>query len=113
MGSLFWVIQQQLLLIVLGVIIVGVAVVVQMDGQVVEDIRIALGAVGPTPFRAEEAEGILKGQEADEERIQKAAEKASDESFPIDDLRGQKDYRKEMVVTLVKQGIEGAVSRAG
>ena len=96
----------------IDVAIVGVAVVVQMDGQKVEDIRIALGAVGPTPFREEKAEGILKGQEADEERIQKAAEKASDESFPIDDLRGQKDYRKDMVVTLVKQGIEGAISRA-
>ncbi|MBW1802939.1 MAG: xanthine dehydrogenase family protein subunit M [Deltaproteobacteria bacterium] len=96
----------------IDVAIVGVAVVVRMDGPKVEDIRIALGAVGPTPFRAEKAEAILKGRKADEERVQKAAAMASDESFPIDDLRGQKDYRKEMVATLVKQGIEGAISRA-
>jgi len=96
----------------IDVAMVGVAVVVQMDENRFEDIRIALGAVGPTPFRAEKAEELLRGKEVSDELALKAARTASEESFPIDDIRGYGNYRKEMVETLVKQAIDGAIARA-
>ncbi|MFH1489675.1 MAG: FAD binding domain-containing protein, partial [Pseudomonadota bacterium] len=96
----------------IDVAMVGVAAVVGMDKNRFLDIRIALGAVGPTPFRALKAEETLKGEEAGKELLLRAARIASDESFPIDDIRGYKDYRKEMVETLVQQAVEGAIARS-
>jgi hypothetical protein len=52
------------------------------------------------------------GEEAGKEVILEAARIASSESFPIDDIRGGKDYRKAMVETLVQQGVEGAIARS-
>ncbi len=97
------------------VAIVAVSVVAAMEGETCQDIRIALGAVGPTPFRARKAETILKGQKfkgGPADFIARAAQAASDESFPIDDIRGPADYRKQVVKSLVKQGIECAIAQA-
>lgn len=90
----------------IDVAIVGVAVNITMEEGKCRDIKIALGAVGPTPFRAKKAEDVLRGQELSGEALNEAARMASEESFPIDDIRGQADYRKKMVETLVKEGIE-------
>jgi CO/xanthine dehydrogenase FAD-binding subunit len=95
----------------IDVAIVGVSVVITLDGPKCQDIKIALGAVGPTPFRARKAENVLRGQELSEELLEKAAQAASDESFPIDDIRGYTDYRKSMVTALVKEGIKQATAQ--
>ncbi|MDY7035279.1 MAG: xanthine dehydrogenase family protein subunit M [Thermodesulfobacteriota bacterium] len=97
----------------IDVAIVGVAVIIILEGEVCRDIRIALGAVGPTPFRSIKAEDIIKGKKLSEKRLNNAARVASEESFPINDIRGQADYRKEMVETLVREGLEKAIHGAG
>lgn len=94
----------------IDVAIVGVAIVITLDDQVCRDIKIALGSVGPMPFRAREAEKVLKGQKLSKAIFAKAAQTAAEESFPIDDIRGYADYRKKMVETLVKEGIEGGIT---
>ena len=94
----------------IDVAIVGVAVVLTMEGDVCQDIRLALGAVGPTPMRAKKAEDALKGQRLGGEILEKAARIASEESLPIDDLRGEADYRTRMVEALVKEGLERAIA---
>lgn len=96
----------------IDVAIVGVAVVITLDGQVCQDIKLALGSVGPTPFRAKKAEDLLRGKKLTAEMPEKAGHVASEESFPIDDMRGKADYRKEVVETLVKEGIERVIAGA-
>jgi carbon-monoxide dehydrogenase medium subunit len=66
-------------------------------------IRIALGAVAPTPIRAEKAEAILKDKRVTPELIQKCAEAAVEVTKPISDIRASADYRKKMVHFLVKK----------
>jgi CO/xanthine dehydrogenase FAD-binding subunit len=90
--------------------VVGVAVLTMVDEETVKMIRIALGAVGPTPMRAREAESVIQGQKATEERIRKAALKASEESRPIDDHRASAEYRRMMVEVLVRRGIHQCLS---
>jgi len=85
--------------------IVGVACLISLDNGIVSHARIALGAVAPTPIRSREAEKILIGNKIDENLINKAAQAASDESKPIDDIRSTATYRKSMVAVLVKRGI--------
>jgi CO/xanthine dehydrogenase FAD-binding subunit len=89
--------------------IVGVAVVVIAEDGFCNDIRIALGAVAPTPIRAKRAEGILKGQKFDEQAIEKAAQTAAEESKPIDDHRASAEYRREMVKILTRRAINQAI----
>lgn len=49
------------------------AVVIALDGTTVRDIRIALGGVTTKPWRAENAEAVLRGKSIDDARIRDAA----------------------------------------
>jgi carbon-monoxide dehydrogenase medium subunit len=91
--------------------IVGVAVVVIPQDGICQDIRIALGAVAPTPIRAKKAEAVLKGQKLDDVLIEKAAKAAAGESSPIDDHRASAEYRLDMVGVLVKRAMKQAIGR--
>lgn len=84
---------------------VGVAVLLVNDNGKFLDVRIGLGAVAPTPIRANMAENILKGEKIGKDIINKAAKIASEEASPIDDHRASADYRKLMIETLVKRAI--------
>lgn len=90
--------------------VVGVGAVVAQDNGLIQEVRIALGAVAPTPMRAEKAEDVLKGEKVRAETVLKAAEKASGESEPIDDHRASAEYRRMMVEALVKRAINNTLS---
>jgi carbon-monoxide dehydrogenase medium subunit len=86
--------------------IVSAALVLQLDKQgEVEDARIALGAVGPTPIRCPEAESLLLGRLLTEALIEEAAAAAERASSPIDDVRGSAAYRRHGVRVLVRRGL--------
>ena len=87
--------------------IVNIAVLLDADFKsgLCKRIRIALGAVAPTPIRARQAEGLLNGNALSPDSINKAAELASSESDPISDFRASAGYRRELVKTLVVRGI--------
>lgn len=76
-------------------------------GKIWQDLRIALGALAPTPIRALHAEEALRGQPigrksaADASRL--AAEK---DSNPITDIRASAKYRRAMVELLVSRALE-------
>jgi CO/xanthine dehydrogenase FAD-binding subunit len=97
------------------VAIVGMSMVIVLDGDQCRDVKIALGAVAPTPFRAKKAEDVLRGQKIGgviEDLMEQVARTAADESIPIGDLRGSADYRRHLVMSLVRQGIERALAQA-
>ncbi|MBV8615119.1 MAG: xanthine dehydrogenase family protein subunit M [Acetobacteraceae bacterium] len=52
------------------------AVALDLDGAAVREARIALGGVATVPWRAHEAEAVLKGKELDEDTATQAAEAA-------------------------------------
>jgi carbon-monoxide dehydrogenase medium subunit len=89
--------------------IVGAAVVVVPEDGICKDIRIALGAVAPTPLRTMKAETVLKGQKFNDNLIEKAAKAAAAEASPIDDHRASAEYRRDMVEVLVKRAIKQAI----
>ena len=97
-----------------GLAVVGVAAVVTLDirDSVFEEVDIALGAVAPTPIRAKRAEALLKGQKISDGLIEEAARVTSDESSPIDDVRGSAEYRREMVRVRTWEAIRGALKLA-
>jgi len=89
----------------IGMVNVAILLHTDSEGRLCEKIRIALGAVAPTPIRAKQAEDLLNGQALDFDLINQAAEVASGETNPISDFRASADYRRELVRTLVARGI--------
>jgi xanthine dehydrogenase iron-sulfur cluster and FAD-binding subunit A len=77
--------------------VVNAAVLVTMDGSKVENAVITLGSVAPTIIHAQAAEKFLVGKTLNADTIEAAARLAHEASRPIDDIRGGKDYRQEMV----------------
>jgi aerobic carbon-monoxide dehydrogenase medium subunit len=65
------------------------------DGTI-GDVRIALGSAGPVPFRALDAEAVLRGRQPAEALIDEAAALARDATDPVDDVRGSAAYKREM-----------------
>jgi CO/xanthine dehydrogenase FAD-binding subunit len=101
----------------MDVAMAGAAVYVLLDGDVCRDVRIALGAVAPTPFRASRAEAALKGKRlagdsAEADLLDEVAQIAVGESSPIDDLRGYASYRRKIIGMMVKQGLGQVIARS-
>ena len=100
----------------MDVAIASAAVLIVLDGDVCLDIRIALGAVGPIPFRAKKAEETIRGERLSGETVEsklleEVARVASDESFPIDDFRGYAKYRRKLVGMLVAKALVSVIAR--
>ena len=65
--------------------LVSVAAAVEMDGDRIADVRLALGGVGPKPWRARAAEAALVGSVAGHERFRAAAEAELADARPLRD----------------------------
>jgi CO/xanthine dehydrogenase FAD-binding subunit len=91
--------------------IVGVSVLVGTSNGTFQDVKIALGAVAPTPIRAKKAERFLSGKAIDGDTIGKAAEEAMMESKPITDVRASREYRLGLVEELTYRALKLSISK--
>jgi carbon-monoxide dehydrogenase medium subunit len=87
------------------------AVQLIMADDVCQDAAIALGCVGLTAIRATEAEVALRGKSLDDKAISTAAEAARAAADPQSDMRGSAEYKRQLVVALVKRAIQIAARR--
>jgi carbon-monoxide dehydrogenase medium subunit len=92
----------------MDIAMVGVAVLMTTDSgkNNVQDVRIGLGAVAPTPVRAAKAEALLRGKPLTASLVREAAALAASESSPIDDQRSSAEYRRWIVEALTRKGLE-------
>jgi carbon-monoxide dehydrogenase medium subunit len=91
----------------------NVAVVASLVENKVEWIRIVMAPVATQPVRATSAENMLKGAEVNEANILAAAQEAAAQANPRSSaLRGSSEYRKSVLVTLVKRGLTEALLAA-
>ena len=67
--------------------------------------RIALGAAGPVPLRARDAERSLEGHVVDDSAIHQAGALAAAETDPIEDLRGGADYKRAMAAVWTERAL--------
>jgi aerobic carbon-monoxide dehydrogenase medium subunit len=91
----------------MDIAMVGVAVLVTPDATKnnVQDVRIGLGAVAPTPIRATKTEALLRGKPLSTALIKEAAAMAATESSPIDDQRSSAENRRWIVDALTRRGL--------
>jgi aerobic carbon-monoxide dehydrogenase medium subunit len=97
----------------LDLALVGVAayVCLDKDNKTSKEVRIALGAVAPTPLRAPLAEKMLTGKEVTESLADEAGTVAVTLCSPITDLRASLGYRCDMIEVLTKRAVMEAFGR--
>ncbi|MGO4302701.1 FAD binding domain-containing protein [Cupriavidus sp. RAF12] len=88
------------------------AVTLRRAGDTVDDVRIALTNVAPTAIRATDAEQALRGKPFDESVVAEAARLAMAVCDPVEDLRGDVEYRTAMAGEMVRRALTVAYSRA-
>jgi CO/xanthine dehydrogenase FAD-binding subunit len=89
---------------------VAIAFAAQRDSEGrLHGVRLALGAVGPTPLRARRAEALLEGKAMDAALADAAAQAAAGEAQPIDDVRASAWYRKELLHNMTRRMLEDVV----
>ena len=82
----------------------------RMDGGRIADVRISLGSVAPTVFRASETEKILRGERPAAPILQAAQHALAREIAPIDDIRSTTRYRLRVAQNLLAEFCESLAS---
>jgi CO/xanthine dehydrogenase FAD-binding subunit len=85
---------------------VCLAAVARTDAGRIADIRIALGSVAPTVFRAIETEKILLSEKLTPTLLRAARETLAHEVTPIDDIRSTARYRRKIAQNLLTEFFE-------
>jgi CO/xanthine dehydrogenase FAD-binding subunit len=98
----------------MAIAVASVAAYVAVDpgSGAVTEARVALGSVGPTPFRAYEAEKVLCAGTVGAAEMERAATCAANAAQPISDVRASADYRRSLASVLVQRAMADALHRA-
>jgi len=86
--------------------LVNVAMLLDFDGDIVTDARIAFGSVAPTIVRATAAEQRIVGAPLTSATIDAAAELIQDAIHPIDDIRASATYRRHLAEVITRRALE-------
>jgi len=97
----------------IAVVGVGASVLLDADRKRFVAVRIALGAVAPTPLLASPAGDFLAGKALTHENVKEAARRAQAIAKPITDLRGTAEHRKHLCAVLTERALNIAIERAG
>ncbi len=93
--------------------LVGVAVVLELEGHVCRQARLALLSVGEGPVRAHLGEAALEGQPMGASLLQRVAEIVAHQDIdPPADIHASKDYRRHLAEVLTRRTLSQAVARA-
>ena len=93
--------------------IVGVAAVVQLDGQGrLQDVAVGITGAGPRALRARTVEDALRGHQPTPEAVEAAAAHAAEGIDCLSDLHGSAEYRANLCRVLSKRAVAAAVTRA-
>jgi xanthine dehydrogenase FAD-binding subunit len=82
---------------------IAIAAGAVLTKNVLTNVRVAFGAVAPTPIRAPRTEAALEGKGVDGATLEAAAEAALAEIHPISDVRASEWYRRELVRNMLKR----------
>lgn len=90
---------------------VGVAVLLEVEGNTISRASVTLGGVGPAPLRCSDAEEILTGSDAGEESVDEATATCGGIEA-MDDAHVPASYRRHLASALMRRAILKAYDRA-
>ena len=75
----------------------------RLEANVISDIRVAYGGVGPVIFRLRKTEQALRGKPFSASEIEGVIETALSEITPISDVRGSREYRLAVAANILRK----------
>lgn len=87
---------------------ITLALVVEMaeDNRTVKDVRTCLGSVAPTPIEIKEIRKKMVGKNFDQLDFTELGQLVEDKISPIDDIRGTREYRKDVAKNIMINALE-------
>ncbi len=87
---------------------ITLALVVEMaeDNKTVKDVRTCLGSVAPTPIEIKEIRKKMIGKNFSQLDFSQLGQIVEDKISPIDDIRGTKEYRKDIAKNIMINALE-------
>lgn len=97
----------------MAISIVSLGAVIELEGGLCQKVAVSLGAVAPTPVRANSVEAYLVGKPLQHGSIQEAVQLLEADISPITDLRASAAYRMHLAKTLLRRALEQAAGTDG
>lgn len=89
----------------------GLALVLDMDGENIKQANVVVGSVSAVPTQTEKATRLLLGPKAQVEgQLAEAAEALAQAADPVDDLEGGADYKRHLIGVFLKRAFIKALS---
>ncbi|MBE3127481.1 MAG: xanthine dehydrogenase family protein subunit M, partial [Candidatus Atribacteria bacterium] len=94
---------------------ITLALVVEMaeDHKTVKDVRTCLGSVAPTPIEIKEVKKKMAGKNFNQLDFAELGQIVEDKISPIDDIRGTREYRKDVAKKIMIKALEEIDSACG
>ena len=94
---------------------ITIALVVEMDegNKTVKDVRTCLGSVAPTPIEIKEIRKKMIGKDFNQLNFTELGQIVEDKISPIDDIRGTREYRKDIAKNIMINALEEIDSACG
>ena len=99
----------------LSIATITLALVVEMDedNKTVKDVRTCLGSVAPTPIEIKEIRKKMRGKDFNQLDFAQLGQIVEDKISPIDDIRGTREYRKDVAKNIMINALEEIDSSFG
>jgi carbon-monoxide dehydrogenase medium subunit len=89
----------------------GLALVLDMDGDAIKKAAAVVGSVSAVPTQSEKANAFLAGSRVQvEKQLGEAAEALAQSAQPVDDLEGRADYKRHLIGVFLKRAFVKAFS---
>lgn len=89
---------------------VAVAALAELRDGVCQNLKIAVGAAGPTPIVATSAEHLVVGEKPSSALMREAAATVLEQVDPLSDSRGPADYKRDMAVVFTRRALEAVLT---
>lgn len=92
----------------LAISVASLGMLIRCSHGVVQEVRLAVGSVAPTPMRLRVVEGLLTNRRLSDSLAAEAGELAASTVCPISDIRATAAYRRQVIGDLLRQFLASA-----
>ncbi len=92
---------------------IGCAAVVKVNGNQLEDLRLAYGVAAPVPIRCPQTEHAAKGQKLSKNLLQDIKNSVLQDVNPRTSWRASKEFRLQIIKELAERVVRTAIENAG
>ena len=99
--------------LIIATITLALVVEIAEDNKTVKDVRACLGSVAPTPIEIKEIRKKMVGKNFNQLDFAELGQIVEDKISPIDDIRGTREYRKDVAKNIMIKALEEISSARG